>query len=339
MFKLPMVLAFTAMTAFFWGIYGIVLHTGTGLMGGHDSIQFAAKLGVSLRAFVGVGLAYFLIAVLVPVALLNRKRETGYWSVSGTVMSVFAGSVGALGALGVSLALAFGGQAIYVMPIVFGGAPVVNTLLTSWFNKSFNQIKPLFLVGMVLVALGMVGVLLTKPQGAAQDVEQTTNWLAVGMSIGLAVLCWGAYGPFLHLGQMKMGGSRLRPFCCVGIAYFVIAVAIPVLVLETLENLSTYTFEGMLWIAIASVLLRRHRLLRDRRGDSDIGVGVPGEPEHLHFRGDALVGIGGNGGSPRGVGDHHGIHVRRKTDFCHAAGLRVCAGHQHAGEHRQEPAL
>ncbi len=252
MLKLPFVLAFTAMTAFFWGIYGIVLHQGTKNMGVPTEVTFAEELGVSLRAFVGVGLAYFLIAVLVPVALLNRKKEVGYWSVGGTFMSLFAGAVGALGALGVSLALAFKGQAIFVMPLVFGGAPVVNTLLTSWLNKSFKQIKPLFIVGMLMVALGMVGVLITKPQAPIHGgVEAAINWTAVGLSIAMAVLCWGAYGPFLHLGQSKMGGSRLRPFCCVGIAYFVIAVAIPVVLLETMNGGSFYTWSGMTWSVLA----------------------------------------------------------------------------------------
>jgi hypothetical protein len=278
MLKLPFVLAFTAMTAFFWGVYGVVLRFGTAEMK-HNS----------LCAFVGVGLAYFLIAVLVPVALLNRKREVGHWSISGTLLSLFAGSVGALGALGVALALSNGGQAIYVMPIVFGGAPVINTLLTSWLNKSFSQIKPLFLLGMILVGLGMVGVLITKPapkpsanhaassHAAETDskksetasgstlsekvseataevenkvknvVEREVHWLYVGLSIALAVLCWGSYGPFLHLGQGKMGGSRLRPFCCVGIAYFVIAVIIPIVILLSSQAGNDFTPLGMLY--------------------------------------------------------------------------------------------
>ena len=252
MSKLPFVLLFTAMTAFFWGIYGIVLHKGTSLMELKEK-TFQGEIGVSLRAFVGVGLAYFLIAVLVPVALLNRKRETGFWSVSGTVMSLFAGTVGALGALGVTLALAFKAQAIFVMPIVFGGAPVVNTLLTSYLNKSFKQIKPMFLVGMAMVALGMIGVFLNKPQPKAVDGEVALNWLAVGLSIGLAVLCWGSYGPFLHIGQSKMGGSRLRPFCCVGIAYFLIAVIIPVVLLVSMamHQTSGYRIPGMIWSILA----------------------------------------------------------------------------------------
>lgn len=278
MLKLPFVLAFTAMTAFFWGVYGVVLRFGTAAMD-HNS----------LCAFVGVGLAYFLIAVLVPVALLNRSREVGHWSISGTLLSLFAGSVGALGALGVALALSNGGQAIYVMPIVFGGAPVVNTLLTSWLNKSFSQIKPLFLLGMIMVGLGMVGVLITKPapkpsanhaasshaaesdskktdaasgsslsekvsEAAAEVeskvkavVEREVHWLYVGLSIAMAVVCWGSYGPFLHLGQGKMGGSRLRPFCCVGIAYFVIAVIVPIVILLSSQAGNSFTLPGMLY--------------------------------------------------------------------------------------------
>lgn len=280
MLKLPFVLAFTAMTAFFWGIYGIVLHKGTSLMEHKDNFQ--GELGASLRAFVGVGLAYFLIAVLVPVALLNRKRETGYWSISGTIMSLFAGAVGALGALGVSMALAFKAQPIFVMPIVFGGAPVVNTLLTSYLNKSFKQIKPLFLVGMAMVAIGMIGVFVNKPQAkphasaaassaanandqsdptdptdrtdrTAQTDRGANNWLAIGLSIAMAVLCWGSYGPFLHIGQTKMGGSRLRPFCCVGIAYFIIAVMVPVVSIESMSmhETSSYGLYGMLWAVLA----------------------------------------------------------------------------------------
>ena len=248
--KLPFVLAFTAMTAFFWGIYGIVLHRGTSLMELKEE-TFQGEIGVSLRAFVGVGLAYFLIAVLVPVALLNRKRETGYWSVSGTMMSLFAGAVGALGALGVTLALSFKAQAIYVMPLVFGGAPVINTLLTSYLNKSFKQIKPMFLIGMLMVALGMIGVFINKPQPPRGEVVDPVNWIAVGLSIAMAILCWGSYGPFLHLGQSKMGGSRLRPFCCVGIAYFVIAVMIPIVALESMHSGSGYTARGMIWSVLA----------------------------------------------------------------------------------------
>jgi len=250
MIKLPFVLLFTAMTALFWGVYGILLHQGTEQLG-HSS----------LRAFIGVGIAYFLIAVLVPLGLLSRKPEKGYWSMGGTLLSLFAGAVGALGALGVILAVAFKGLPIYVMPIVFGSAPVINTLVTSWLNKSFSQIKPTFIFGLVLVALGAVGVLVNKPTKAVVAKTEVTSTdekktpLAIGASICLAVVCWGAYGPFLHMGQMKMGGSRLRPFCCVGIAYFIIAVAVPGMILmATPDNVSlewSQISSGMMWSILA----------------------------------------------------------------------------------------
>jgi hypothetical protein len=248
MINLPFVLLFTAVTALFWGVYGILLHQGTEQLG-HSS----------LRAFIGVGIAYFLIAVLVPLGLLSRKPEKGYWSMGGTLLSLFAGAVGALGALGVILAVAFKGLPIYVMPIVFGSAPVVNTLVTSWLNKSFSQIKPTFVLGLVLVALGAIGVLVNKPAKAVvpktEVVEVASNPVAIGASICLAVVCWGAYGPFLHLGQMKMGGSRLRPFCCVGIAYFVIAVAVPGMILMATPDNVTLKWEevggGMMWSILA----------------------------------------------------------------------------------------
>ncbi len=37
---------------------------------------------------------------------------------------------GALGALGIILAINFGGNPIYVAPLVFGSAPVINSFLT-----------------------------------------------------------------------------------------------------------------------------------------------------------------------------------------------------------------
>ena len=118
-----------ALTAICWGVYGPVLHFGQN------------DLDSSLRAFVCVGLAYFLIAVLAPLLLIMRFREKGSWTVQGVLWSLLAGSAGAMGALGIILALRFGGNPVYVMPLVFGGAPVVNTLLInscgSWCSDGF----------------------------------------------------------------------------------------------------------------------------------------------------------------------------------------------------------
>lgn len=274
MLKLPFVLLFTAMTFISWGVYGILLHEGQTNMGNS-----------SLRSFVGVGIAYFLIAVLGAGSILGSSNEKGHWSVFGSVLSLLAGSVGALGALGVILALSFGGDPVYVMPLVFGGAPVINTLVTTWLSKTFDQIKPLFVIGMIFVGVGMVGVLMFKPRKeavekpvavvseesksvakASEDSSEAATAVAaesevatapvkskpfslIGITASIigAIICWGSYGPFLHLGQMRMGGSRMRPFLCVGLAYFIIAVALPLLILAAQTDGGAYTFKGLAW--------------------------------------------------------------------------------------------
>ena len=162
--RLPFVLLFTAMTFIAWGAYGPVLHHGTDSMG-RDS----------LRAFVGVGIAYFVIAVLVPIYILRTQGETGKWTILGTFYSLIAGGVGAVGALGVILALAYGGKTIYVMPLVFGFAPIVNTLVTAWLSKTFNQISPIFIGGIVVAALGAGGVIIFKPTPPAHAQHAPTD--------------------------------------------------------------------------------------------------------------------------------------------------------------------
>lgn len=261
-------IAAIAMTAFCWGAYGPVLHFGREAM--HSS----------LRPFVCVGLAYFLIAVLIPLALLGRGGERGGWTAKGVLWSMLAGAAGALGALGVILALGFGGKPIYVMPLVFGGAPVVNTLLSAAMNRSFNQLKAPFLAGLILVILGAVTVLVFKPQPQAhaaapaatataetQSIEptpaptkpatverKTERFVEVLLSVALALFCWGAYGPVLHRGQAAMGGSRLRPLICIGGAYFLIAVIVPLLLLVPLGDKGAWDVSGGIWSLAAGSL-------------------------------------------------------------------------------------
>jgi hypothetical protein len=297
-------LPFVLLTILCWGNYGVLMHHGK------------ESMGDALRPFVGVGFAYFAIAVVVPALLLWFRGEKGNWSRDGVILSIIAGAVGALGALGVILAFSFKAKPIYVMPLVFGGAPVINTLVTMAMTANIEKVKPIFLVGILMAALGGAGVLYFKPsegpkvvptveavnvafqaageavEGTAETAEATAgtadatgaageetadatgetgevtsgtadatgasgapvapaggslNYPMIAFSIVLAVLSWGSYGPVLHKGQMKMGGSRLRPFLCVGIAYFFIAVAIPLAVLPILSTTGKWTADGMVW--------------------------------------------------------------------------------------------
>src|SRR5207302_8953232 len=114
-------LAFAMMTVVSWGVYGVFLHTGQTLMGDPANGRY--------KAFLFVGIAYFLTAVLAPLALLLMKGAafSGYTS-SGMGWSLFAGIVGAVGAFGVLLAFGAGGRPAVVMSIVFARAPVINAV-------------------------------------------------------------------------------------------------------------------------------------------------------------------------------------------------------------------
>src|SRR5215207_2910689 len=114
---------FALMTVVSWGVYGVFLHTGQTQMGGGDPTLARYK------AFLFVGIAYFLTAVLAPLALLMAKGVafSGYTS-KGMIWSLIAGIVGAIGAFGVLLAFGAGGKPGVVMSIVFAGAPVVNAI-------------------------------------------------------------------------------------------------------------------------------------------------------------------------------------------------------------------
>ena len=100
-----------------------------------------------LRPFVCVGLAYFLIGVIVPSLWLHFRGEKGEWTLRGIIWSLAGGALGAIGALGIILAFTFGGKPIYVMPLVFGGAPVVNAFLTIYLARRMKEIGPWFLAG------------------------------------------------------------------------------------------------------------------------------------------------------------------------------------------------
>jgi hypothetical protein len=79
-----------------------------------------------------VGIAYFVIAVIVPLALLARGGERGGWTNKGVLWSMLAGTAGALGALGVILALGAGLDSGWLPTLVaIGGVCVYSGYLLS----------------------------------------------------------------------------------------------------------------------------------------------------------------------------------------------------------------
>jgi hypothetical protein len=126
------------------------------------------KMGGSrLRPFLCVGIAYFVIAVAIPLAVLPVLSTTGQWNSAGMIWSLAGGAAGAIGALGIIYAFNFGGKPIFVMPLIFGMAPVMNTVTTLTENGSWGQIGPKFLAALVVTIAGAVTVLIFAPKPAA----------------------------------------------------------------------------------------------------------------------------------------------------------------------------
>lgn len=249
--SLLFVIASFGITILCWGLYGPVLHFGQ-----HDmftlpeGVEFDGPPYARLRPFVCVGLAYFLIGVIVPAVLLYVRGEKGHWTSTGIIWSLAGGALGAIGALGIIMAFNFGGKPVYVMPLVFGGAPVVNSFLTIIWAKKLKEVGPLFLAGLIIVLLGAVTVLAFNPTNSKTTVDFFSfDFLLQLLSIATVVACWGAYGPVLHKGQAAMDHSRLRPLLCVGLAYFAIAVVVPFILLNsgTFTEYSEFNFKGTMW--------------------------------------------------------------------------------------------
>jgi hypothetical protein len=145
---------FAIAAALSWGVYGAMLHTGQ------------RQLGNPLRALLCVGVAYFLIGVLVPVIGLAAQGQLSAegFNASGTTTATVAGALGAIGAAAIIWAFKNGGVPNYVMPLVFGGAPVINTLVTMWLHPPKTSVNPLLYVGVLLLIVGASLVLYFKPQ-------------------------------------------------------------------------------------------------------------------------------------------------------------------------------
>ena len=134
-----------------WGMYGPILHKGQ------------VQLGNPLRALLCVGIAYFLIGVLVPVITLSAQGGLNGFNTGGTLSAGLGGALGALGAVCIIWAFRTGGLPTYVMPLVFGGAPLVNVLFSMWLHPPKVAPNPLLYAGFLFVAVGASMVLYFKP--------------------------------------------------------------------------------------------------------------------------------------------------------------------------------
>ncbi len=151
-------LAFALMTVATWGVYGVLLHGG--------QVSMADPVNGRYKAFLFVGLAYFLTAVVAPLVVLKLNGATWSFPAQGMLWSLLAGIAGAIGAFCVLLAFGAKGSPAVVMSIVFAGAPIVNAGVALSVHPpagGFGSLRWQFLLGIVLAAVGGCLVTLYKP--------------------------------------------------------------------------------------------------------------------------------------------------------------------------------
>jgi hypothetical protein len=259
-------LIYVALAGLAWGTYVPLISFG--------GDQLGAPPGSRLLAIFCVGIAYFLIGVVFPAAYLLRlpTKDQPERTLTGLLFSGLAGAAGALGAICVVYATqeAFGAAReaklahpaaykLYIAPLIFGLAPIINTLVSIiWHPKKgqplhfgFHAPHPLLWVGILLVALGAGSVLYSKelsdrhaPAAVATEQADAPAARSLGEEVAagftgkhpwllytvLAGLCWGTYVPLIFYGGSELGGkpsSRIAAILCVGVAYFLLAVVIP----------------------------------------------------------------------------------------------------------------
>ncbi|MDB5390933.1 MAG: hypothetical protein JWM11_6579 [Planctomycetaceae bacterium] len=161
-----LILLFIAGAALSWGLYVPMVHNAT------------LALKSSLRAFLFVGIAYFVTAVLIPVLFVFLLKWDPTIKPGGAVNFDFwncllgfaGGTLGATGALCIIFAGAVGGKAamVYVPPLVFAGAPIINTLaVLIYFHPAKEFPKWQFFLGLIMAACGAALVMFYKPEGDA----------------------------------------------------------------------------------------------------------------------------------------------------------------------------
>jgi len=181
---------YVVMAGLAWGTYVPIIFFGGQLLSPLNAQGAAVGVGGRLASILCVGVAYFFLAVLIPIALMATRDDTRPdWKGVGLVFSGLAGVAGAVGAICVIFASkAAVDQAkldginpatyrIYIAPLIFCLAPLVNTLLSLVWHPNartgewavFHLDLPGWKLwaGILLVAVGTFLVLYSKEEAEA----------------------------------------------------------------------------------------------------------------------------------------------------------------------------
>jgi drug/metabolite transporter (DMT)-like permease len=171
-------LVYVVLAGLAWGTYVPIIFYGGSELGGRPNAR--------LMAVLCVGAAYFAIGVVFPLVLFLTGWQS--WPAVNTTGLVFSGLAGVAGAVG-AICVIFATKAavdagnslpekdptaykVYIAPLIFGLAPVINVLVSSvWhprpgdpFHFDIHLPGWKLWVGIVLVGLGAALVLFSKEE-------------------------------------------------------------------------------------------------------------------------------------------------------------------------------
>jgi drug/metabolite transporter (DMT)-like permease len=245
--KSKIYLIFVVLAGVCWGTYVPMIAQG------------GKELTNSYASFLCVGVAYFLIAILLPVAILSMRGKMPQWNARGISFATLAGIAGAVGALCVVFAtIEFRGPRIYVGPVIFALAPVINTLVSLFWHPDEgpftvglprDKVHWSLYIGIVLAGVGAFLVLFAKEWAESHQRLQLDPYL---IFVLLAGLCWGTYVPLIAQGGKELKSSYAS-FLCVGVAYFLIAVLFPLGIFLVRGFPTTFTPTGTSLATLAGV--------------------------------------------------------------------------------------
>lgn len=147
---------FALLTGLFWGTYG----TAVGYSRAAEKNPF--------KPYVMIGVAYLIWGIVGGLVGMQATSAGFHFTPDGIKWGFIGGSLGAFGALTLTLAMFSGGGAMpqLVMPCVFGTAVVVNAIVNLVVVKSDHGVNPMLWVGMIGTAVSIVIVAANTPHAA-----------------------------------------------------------------------------------------------------------------------------------------------------------------------------
>lgn len=180
MSKVLIPVLFALGTALFWGCYGPTI--GNAQTPRLDGKPLLPPDGwTPFKPYVFIGVAYLVISVIGGLLMMKVRGDSFDYTAAvpgnnevthfnTAKWGFLAGMLGAFGALCLTTAMMTSrGNALLVMPIVFGGAVSVTAIVSIIKLRMHGplEIKPVLWVGMALTVIGVVLVAMNTPHGHA----------------------------------------------------------------------------------------------------------------------------------------------------------------------------